>query len=328
MSVKGINNFPESTRILLLDKPFVLIDVGSRRGFHPVFNNFNLVQKIGFEPNEEECSLLNLNKSDESEHYFPVALGSKHEERKFYNSKNPGSSGLLPPNAKYWLRFAECESLDLVSEDIIRTDTLDSFLEKVNIKDCDFLKIDTEGFEQHIIDGGLQIIKKNALGVLCEVYFNPVREGGAKFGDIQNTLDDCGLNLFDITLSKIVRKTYFKDKKNKIRPDSAGQLVWGDAIFLRDPMRHTDSDHFQWDVDKYKKLISLYEIFNLNDCAYEIILHLEDKNLLSANEIVALKRLFLKKSIKNKFFNYLYNNFSTLLGILPHKVRKFLRKII
>ena len=328
MSVDNINNFPESTKILELDKPFVLIDVGARRGFHPVFNNFNPVQKIGFEPNEQECSFLNSNKSDESERYFPVGLGSKHEERKFYNTKNPGSSGIFPPNVKYWSRFTGSNALDLVSEDIIKTEPLDSFLQKIDIKDCDFLKIDTEGFEQHIIDGGRQIITENVLGVLCEVYFNPVREGGAKFGDIHNTLDAYGLSLYELSPLKICKKTYLIDKKNTIRPDSIGQLVWGDAVFLRDPMKDTESDLFQWDLDKYKKLISLYEIFNLNDCAYELVLYLEDKDLLTAIEIEALKKLFLNKSIKNKFLNYLYDNYPSWLGMLPHKLRKILRKII
>jgi len=141
-------------------------------------------------------------------------------------------------------------------------------------------------------------------------------------------LDAYGLSLYELSPLKICKKTYLIDKKNTIRPDSIGQLVWGDAVFLRDPMKDTESDLFQWDLDKYKKLISLYEIFNLNDCAYELVFYLEDKDLLTAIEIEALKKLFLNKSIKNKFLNYLYDNYPSLLGMLPHKLRKILRKII
>lgn len=84
MSVKNINNFPESTSVLSLQEPFVLIDVGARRGFHPIFNSFNQIEKIGFEPNRDECDLLNTKSCEEQERYFPVALGSKAEDRLFF----------------------------------------------------------------------------------------------------------------------------------------------------------------------------------------------------------------------------------------------------
>lgn len=328
MSVDNINNFPGSTKILVLEKPFVLIDVGARRGFHPVFNNFMPAQRIGFEPNEHECDFLNSSSLDESERYFPVGLGSKYEERKFYNMKNPGSSGIFPPNVEYWSRFAGSSSLDLVSEDIIKTQPLDSFIKENGITDCDFLKIDTEGFEKHIIDGGRQIITENVLGVLCEVYFNPVREGGARFSEIYDTLDSFGLSLYELSPAKICRKIYSLDKENTVSPDSMGQLVWGDAVFLRDPLKNCESNHFKWDLDKYKKLISLYEIYNLDDCAYELVCYLEEKDLLTKKEIIALKKLFLNNPLKNKLLNYMYDHYPSLLGMIPQKLRKVLRKII
>jgi FkbM family methyltransferase len=328
MSFGNINNFPQSTKILRLNQPFVLIDVGARRGFHPVFNNFIPSKKIGFEPNKEECSFLNTNKSGKSECYFPVGLGSKYEERKFYNAKNPGSSGIFPPNKEYWSRFTDSNSLDVVSEDTIKTEPLDSFLHENGIQDCDFIKIDTEGFEKHIIHGGKKIITENVLGVLCEVYFNPVRKGGAKFGDIHNILDVCGLSLYELSPSKICKKGFFLDKKNTINADSIGQLVWGDAVFLRDPLKVVNAGSFEWDLEKYKKLLSLYEIFNLDDCAYELVCHLEDKDMLTFAEIKALKKVFLHKAFKVRSFNFIYNHLPFLLGLLPNKLKKLLRKLI
>ena len=328
MSFSELNNFPHSTRILSLENPFVLVDVGARRGFHPVFNNFNPARKIGFEPDEAECAALNRDRLDDSEQFFPVGLGSKHEDRKFYNMKNPGSSGLLLPNVEYWSRFSGSSSLDLVSEDTITTHPLDQFIEEHGITDCDFLKIDTEGFEQHIIDGGLKTIGNNVLGVLCEVYFNPVREGCARFSDIYETLDDLGLSLYGLSPSNIYRKVYVSDKHRKAGSNNNGQLVWADALFLRDPLKVPVSNHFKWSSEKYKKLISLYEIHNLDDCAYELVCYLEGKGILTDKEILALKKTFLEPSLKSRVLNYIYLKYPFVLKIVPRNFKKILRKIL
>lgn len=108
MSYELLNYFPASTKILSFDTPFTLIDVGARRGFHPIFNSFPNIIKIGFEPDQHECSILNATRRDDSEQYFPVALGSEVAELPFYNMRNVGSSGILRPNEKYWSRFEGC----------------------------------------------------------------------------------------------------------------------------------------------------------------------------------------------------------------------------
>ena len=110
MSINSLNNFPLSQKLLKSSEPLYLFDVGARRGFHPVFNNFKPIVKIGFEPSKIECDLLNLNKNSD-EHYYQVALGNNDESVYFYNTKNPGSSGMLEPNESYWSRFAEADNL-------------------------------------------------------------------------------------------------------------------------------------------------------------------------------------------------------------------------
>ena len=327
MSAKDINNFPESTRILTLQEPFFLIDVGARRGFHPVFNSFNLIEKIGFEPNQDECDLLNAKSRAERERYFPVALGNKTEERLFYHTRNAGSSGFLRPNDQFWSRISEA-SLDLIGEEMMGTVTLDEFASLSGIKDVDFLKIDTEGFEQEVLEGGEAIISKNALGVLCEVYFNPVREGGAKFSDICDTLERFGLSLYHLSQESMCRRAYIKDKGFGAGNAAPGQLIWGDALFLRDPLASSGNVTFKWSEDKYRKIISLYEIFNLDDCAYELICHLEASAVLTNHEVVSLKAVFLKKQLRKKILNFVYRHGQRLFKYMPTSVRKVLRKAI
>ena len=71
------------------------------------------------------------------------------------------------------------------------------------------------------------------------------------------------------------------------------------------PLKDQHSDNkFKWTIEKYKKLIFLYEIFNLNDCAYELIDFLNQEKLLNSQETNELRKLFIKKSLKNKFFKF------------------------
>lgn len=324
MSINKLNNFPSSQKLLNPREPFYLFDIGARRGFHPVFNNFKPIIKIGFEPEKDECALLSSNKNAD-EHYYPIALGNQEESINFYNCKNPGSSGLLEPNNNYWSRFAEADNLEVSSISKIETTTLDNFTQNHSIKDCDFVKIDTEGFDLLILEGGAKTITNNSLGVMTEVYFNPVRKNLSFFGKTHELMEEYGLSLYILETFNNGKREFVK--QNNINAFDTGQIIWGDALFLRDPLMENNLDSkFNWTLEKYKKLIFLYEIFNLNDCAYELINFLSDKELISQKEQYKLKKLFLRRSFKNKLLNFIYNNLK--FQFLPKSLRKFIRRYI
>ncbi len=327
MSLNFLNNFPSSQKILSFNDPFVLIDIGARRGFHPIFNNLKSIIKIGFEPEKKECDLLNANKNN-NEYYYPVALSDAEQKILFYNSKNLGASSLLKPNYDYFSRFAGAENLEITSKDEIQTTTLDNFSKSNQINDLDFMKIDTEGFDLMILKGAEEIIKNFCLGVQSEVYFNPVRENLPYFGKVHELMEEYGLNLYVLETIKNGKQKYVK-KKN-IHPFSYGQILFGEAIFLRDPFIKSKNNNlkFQWNIEKYKKLIFLYEIFNLDDNAYELIEFLDRENLLSKNEIKKLKKIFLNKSLNKFIYNYFYKKNLSIIKIIPKSLRKFIRKFL
>jgi len=328
MSLNFLNNFPSSQKILKFNQPFVLIDIGARRGFHPVFNNLKSIIKIGFEPEKKECDLLNSNKNI-NEYYYPVALSNANQKISFYNTKNAGSSGILPPNQDFFSRFAGADDLEVTSKEEIETTTLDNFYKLNQINDLDFLKLDTEGFDLMILKGAEDIVKNFSLGVQSEVYFNPVRENVPYFGKVHELMEKYGLNLYILETGKNGRRKYV-EKKN-IHKFSCGQILFGEAFFLRDPfkkMNRIPSSKFKWSIEKYKKLIFLYEILNLDDSAYELIEFLEQENLLSENEIKNLRKIFLKKSIKTIIYNYLYKKNLSIFSLIPKFLRKFIRKFL
>ena len=254
MSLRFLNNFPSSQKILTLNEPFVLIDIGARRGFHPIFNNLKSTIKIGFEPDKIECTLLNKN-SKNNEHYYPIALSGYDQKVFFYNTKNPGSSGVLPVNKDFFSRFAGGDDLEIISKKEIQTTTLDNFFKSNQINDLDFLKLDTEGFDLMILKGAKNIINEFCLGIQSEVYFNPVRKNLPYLGKVHELMEDYGLNLYILETIKNGRRKYI-EKKN-INPQSFGQILSGEAIFLRDPLKTNKNSNFnfEWNAEKYKKLL-------------------------------------------------------------------------
>ena len=191
-----------------------------------------------------------------------------------------------------------------------------------------FIKIDTEGFDLMILKGAEEIIKNFCLGVQSEVYFNPVRENLPYFGKVHELMEEYGLNLYVLETIKNGRRKYVEIKN--IHPFSYGQILWGEAIFLRDPFKKSKNDDlkFKWSIEKYKKLIFLYEIFNLDDNAYELIEFLDREKLLDKNEIKNLKKIFLNKSLGNSIYNYLYKKNLLIIRIIPKSLRKFIRKFL
>lgn len=318
-----LNNFPNTQKILSLNQPFVLIDVGARRGFHPIFNKLKSTIKIGFEPEKKECDRLN-EKKNINEYYYPVALSNIDQKISFYNSKNPGSSGVFLVNKDFFSRFVGGDNLEVTSIEEIYTTTLDNFSKSKQINDLDFLKIDTEGFDLMVLKGAKDIVNQFCLGVQSEVHFNPVHKNSPYFGKVHELMEEYGLNLYILEPIKTVRRKY-AEKKN-INPLSYGQVLHGEAVFLRDPLKkskHNDFN-FQWTVEKYKKIFFLYEIFNLDDCAIELIEFLDKKNLLTEQEIKKLREVFMKKSYINLLLNYLYRKQFPFIK----KISKFLRKLI
>ncbi|WP_438964724.1 hypothetical protein [Winogradskyella sp.] len=61
MSINKLNNFPSPQKLLNPREPFYLFDIGARRGFHTVFNNFKPIIKIGFEPEKDDCAYELIN---------------------------------------------------------------------------------------------------------------------------------------------------------------------------------------------------------------------------------------------------------------------------
>jgi FkbM family methyltransferase len=96
----------------------------------------------------------------------------------------------------------------------------------IRLDDCDliprnerfFIKIDTQGFEQHVIDGAPELIKL-AQGVQMEMSLAPLYEGQADFMGLMRQMQQAGFDLWALN-------------PGFASPDS-GRLLQADATFFR-----------------------------------------------------------------------------------------------
>lgn len=117
-----------------------------------------------------------------------LALGSEKTELPFYY--------------KYGMSFVK--RADFATTDIvIKTDTLDNYIEENNVDKIDFLKIDTEGWEFPIIKGAERSLSK--ISHIQFEYGGTWPEGGFKIKEAYDFLGQHGFENFIITPDGVTR---------------------------------------------------------------------------------------------------------------------------
>ena len=296
MGHEGINSSAKLTKHLVKNKvfrqkPFVIVDVGARGGFAPHWSIFSdQINCIGFEPDVIECEKLNRSSSDLNRRVYPFALHKNKGIYPFYITKLPNSSGFYPTDMGIVERFPIWEPLTIESVKELNTIDFDSFASENNIQYVDFVKLDTEGSELDILEGAVETLKQSVLGISCEALFSPWHKGQRVFADLDSFLRSHGFELYDIPTYKFARKS-LPDFSNAINPTTAvanyGQVVFSDVLYLRDAVKEIENGSALgdvWDEGRILKLVSLYELFDLPDCAIELLQYAQKKGLISHSE--------------------------------------------
>jgi FkbM family methyltransferase len=204
------------------------MDVGQER-YHPLLKS-GVAQVTGFEPNPTEYARLNGRQGPYR--YLPVFLGNG-KPATFHRTRYPGCSSLLAPDPGVIDLFTTigCSDPDgnfhvqsTESVDTVRLDDLEPNLE------MDFLKIDVQGYELEIMRNGTATLS-NTVVIECEVEFLAMYQQQPLFGDVQCFLRDQGFVLHKLI---DVGGRPFRPfaPTNPFLPMS--QLLWADAIFVRD----------------------------------------------------------------------------------------------
>lgn len=79
---------------------------------------------------------------------------------------------------------------------LVKVTTLDLEVEKRQWEYIDFLKIDTEGYDLHVIKGAAKLLKQQKIGVVQFEYNSPWLIVGSSLGQAYKLLESCGYKVF------------------------------------------------------------------------------------------------------------------------------------
>lgn len=149
------------------EKHDIALDIGANIGFWSKDLCSMFKNVIAFEPHPEnvECYKQNL---DDYKNYVlcPFALSNEiNSQGQLFTSKsNSGNAGLN----KDGVIGGETEITSEIQDRIITcdVDTLDNFIKSFTNRSVDFIKIDVQGYELEVLEGGVELLK-NYSPVLC-----------------------------------------------------------------------------------------------------------------------------------------------------------------
>ena len=198
----------------------LVFDIGANEGqFASEIREFGYTGKIiSFEPlSSARKKLLAFASADPgSVVHDQAAIGDLDGEIEIYIAGNSVSSSVLPmleshSRAAVGSAYIDSERVPIMMLDSIasRYLTSDSKL---------FIKIDTQGFEWQVLDGGIKTLQQ-AHGVLCELSLVPLYDGQRLWREIVDRLEAEGFILWALQKG-------FTDPRT-------GQSLQMDGIFLR-----------------------------------------------------------------------------------------------
>ncbi|WP_198369036.1 FkbM family methyltransferase [Roseomonas rosulenta] len=214
---------------------------------------------VGFEPNPAALAMLEQRRGP-LERYFPHAIGDGQRHR-LHVCQAPGMTSLLEPDPAVlglfhgfpdWGRVLSTEPID--------TARLDDLPETAG---ADLLKLDIQGAELMVLRHA-EIRLRDAVVIQAEVEFLPLYKDQPLFGDI-----DLFLRARDFVLHRFFPAVSRAVQPMMVNADpyaGLGQLVWADAVFIRDFAR--------LDALTDRQLLAMAAI--LHDCyaAYDIAFRL------------------------------------------------------
>jgi hypothetical protein len=141
----------------------------------------------------------------------------------------------------------------------------------------DFIKIDTDGSDYQVLRGANEMLSTGkVLGIAVEGLFHGlVHAESSTFRNIDRLLTALGFSLFDLEVYRYSRAALPGPFVYRIPAQTQnGQVMWADALYLRDAGR-PDYER-DWPMaltpQKILKLACLFELFGLNDCAVELLM--------------------------------------------------------
>jgi FkbM family methyltransferase len=252
-------------------QPLVLVDVGARGGLK---RNWKAARRhlrvIGFEPDSPEFGRLAgaAKPGEGSDIYFGVALHNRRGPIALHVARDRGLTSIFEPNRAFVDAFPDAARFDTIEVAEVQADTLDNLLDGQAIRDVDFIKADTQGSELFVLQGAAHALDASIVGVEVETEFAPIYTNQPLFADVDAFLRGLGFALFDL------RPVYWKRAAGWNVGGPWGQIVWGDALYLKTipALRATiASAPAESRRNKTLRAISVALLYGYRDYALEIV---------------------------------------------------------
>lgn len=217
---------------------FNILEIGARpigdtvEPFYPILDLFPKSTITAFEVDAELCEQLN-DKAEPGLKYHPVALGRSEESRLFYQTKHPMCSSLYKPNEAVNDIYNNMQVAKLDSVSSIETVSLDYFANANHIESADFIKIDIQGAELDVFQGGTNTLSE-VVFIVSEVEFIPLYIDQPLFGDVSSFLAENGF-MFHKFLGTGGRM--LKPVTVPQNPNFSTQQMWSDAVFIKNILK-------------------------------------------------------------------------------------------
>ncbi len=212
---------------------------------------------VAFEPDERLCDTQNAN-GRAGVTFYPTALGRTEERRDFYNTEHPMCSSLYRPTAELLSHYNNMEVARLKEVTTVETVSLDGFVSSQAVGAVDFIKIDIQGAELEVFQGGVTTLAE-VLAIVSEAEFIEHYVDQPLFGDVCAFLSTQGLQFQKFlgfggrTLKPIVIDD---------NPNAVSQQMWTDALFIRNLFARAKLGH-----EQYLKVAVLAMLYRCVDVA-------------------------------------------------------------
>jgi FkbM family methyltransferase len=146
---------------------------------------------------------------------FNAGIGDESGMISFERNDYSPSSSFLKINDTHKQAFTFTEKSSTVE---VKIERLDDITQSLDLGKSLFIKIDVQGYEDKVLKGGEETIKK-AKVVIVETSFVPLYESQPLFDDVYSVFKKLGFSYFGMN--------------DQLSDPNTGQILQGDAIFTR-----------------------------------------------------------------------------------------------
>lgn len=307
-----------------LNRPLGFVDIGSSGGIHPLAKPAaSLIHALCFEPDQEGARCLRAayekNKVFSKLSVHEAAVASRRGQREFYLTKSRVNSSLLKPEEQLIRRY-QAHGFSITGTLRVETQSLDDIIFR-SMKGTgfrgEFLKIDCQGNEYEVLQGGSRVLDEHCMALLCEVELTRMYQDQKLFSDVDMFLRKKNFYLYGLFPHYICAR-----KMDRRQGDGQERILWADALYFKDPLEKKSPSAKPRDIN-------VLILAGLLTGYYDFVLELIDHSLGRKPDAAYLRALVRTMSHREKA--WLVNDFKTCLRnsrLVPKKMFVAARKFM